>query len=57
MARPESHLSSRRKLSLVGKKTYSVSIPVNEITRLGWKKGDDLVVRRYKDYIIVQKED
>ena len=56
MARQESHLTSKRKLSVVGKKTYAVTLPVNEIKRLGWKKGDALIVRRLKNYIIVERE-
>lgn len=56
MARLESHNTGKRKLSVVGKKTYAVTLPISEVKRLGWKKGDNLIVRRMKDYILVQKE-
>ncbi len=56
MARQESHLVSKRKLSVVGAKTYAVTLPISEIKRLGWKKGDALIVRRLKNYIIVERE-
>lgn len=42
---------------MVGIKTYAVTVPINEIKRLGWKKGDPLVVRRYKNSIIIEKEE
>ena len=42
---------------MTGKKTFSVSLPINEVKRMGWQKGDDLMVRRLKNYIIIEKED
>ena len=55
MARPENDQTARRKLSLVGGKSYAVSIPVEIIRQLNYKKGDDLIVRRQGDKIIIEK--
>jgi len=44
-------------LSLVGLKTFAVTLPISEVKRLGWKKGDQLVVRRFKQSIVIEKED
>lgn len=55
MARPENDQTSRRKLNLVGGKTFAVSIPIEIIRQLGLKKGDDLMVRRMADKIIIEK--
>ncbi len=57
MSRPENSQTAKRKLSLVAGKTYAVTLPIKEVERLGWEKGEDLIVRRMKNYIIIQKED
>ncbi len=41
---------------MVGKKSYAITLPVAEVQRLGWKKGDAMVVRRLKDSIVIEKE-
>lgn len=55
MARPENHQTSLRKLSMVGKKTYAVSLPIEAVNQLEWKKGDTLLVRRQGEQIVIQK--
>jgi antitoxin component of MazEF toxin-antitoxin module len=58
MARPENDQTGIRKLSLVGAKSYAVSIPIEVIRQIGWAKGDSLVVRRVgKNLVINRKED
>jgi hypothetical protein len=56
MARPENDQTSRRKLNLVGAKTYAVSIPIDIVRQLNLNKGDTLVVRRVASKIIIEKE-
>ncbi len=41
---------------MVGKRTYAVTIPIDEIRNLGWEKGDSLIVRRYRDQLIIERE-
>ena len=58
MARPENHQTSLRKLSMVGKKSYSISLPLEAVKQLSWKKGDVLIVRRQgKQFTVQKKED
>ena len=58
MARPENHQTSLRKLSMVGKKSYSISLPLEAVKQLNWKKGDVLIVRRQgKQFTVQKKED
>lgn len=57
MARPDNDQTSLRKLSLVGKKTYAVSLPVDIVKQLGWKKGDVLIVRRAGKHVSVERKD
>jgi bifunctional DNA-binding transcriptional regulator/antitoxin component of YhaV-PrlF toxin-antitoxin module len=57
MARPDNDQTSLRKLSLVGRKTYAVSVPVDVIKQLGWQKGDVLIVRRLGKQITVERKD
>jgi len=44
-------------LSIVAGKAYAVTLPINEVKRLGWEKGDNLIVRRLKNYMIIEKEE
>ena len=55
MARPESEKSALRRLTMVGSKTFAVTIPIEIIRQLGLKKGDELVVRRVGSKIIIEK--
>lgn len=55
MARPENDQTSRRRLGMVGAKSYAVSIPVDIIRQLKLRKGDQLVVRRSADKIIIER--
>ncbi|MEM6998100.1 MAG: AbrB/MazE/SpoVT family DNA-binding domain-containing protein [Patescibacteria group bacterium] len=55
MARQNTEESSVRSLTVVGKKTYSISIPIDLIKVLGWQKGDKLVVRRKSKTLVVEK--
>ncbi len=57
MARPENQQTSLRKLSMVGKKSFAISLPIEAVKQLGWKKGDTLVVRRQGSQIVVQKKE
>lgn len=57
MARPENDQTSVRKLNFVGGKTYAVSLPIDIIKALKWKKGDTLHVRRQGNQVIVEKEE
>jgi len=41
---------------MVGGKTYAVTIPIDEIRNLGWEKGDTLIVRRFKDQLIIERD-
>lgn len=55
MARPENDQTGMRKLNLVGRKSYAVSLPVEAIRILGWEKGDTLQVRRQGKQILIEK--
>lgn len=55
MARPDNDQTGIRKLSMVGAKSFAVSIPIDIIKQLSWKKGDTLAVRRYVNKIIIEK--
>ncbi len=55
MARPENDQTGKRRLSMVGTKTYAVSIPIEIIRQLRLKKGDDLIVRRIGNRIVIEK--
>ena len=57
MSRPENDQTGHRKLSLVGAKSFAVSIPIDIIRQLKLKKGDDLIVRRAGHKIIIEKKD
>ena len=57
MARPENDQTSKRRLNLVGGKTFAVSIPIDIIRQLKLKKGDVLVVRRVGSKILIEKEE
>jgi hypothetical protein len=57
MARPENDQTGRRRLSLVGTKTYAVSIPIEIVRQLHLKKGDELIVRRMVNKIIIEKRE
>jgi bifunctional DNA-binding transcriptional regulator/antitoxin component of YhaV-PrlF toxin-antitoxin module len=56
MARPYNDQKSIRKLSMVGKKTYAVSVPLETINELNWKKGDVLIVRRKGQLLVIEKK-
>jgi phosphate uptake regulator len=56
MSRPENDQTSRRKLNLVGSKSFAVSIPIDIVRKLGLNKGDILIVRRVIDKIVIEKE-
>ena len=54
--RPENHSKNNRKLSLVGGKSFAVTLPIEMITTLGWVKGQHLVVRRDGKKVVIEKE-
>lgn len=56
MPRPDNDQTSARKLTMVGKKTYAVSIPIEIIRQLQFKKGDTVVVRRMGEKIVLEKK-
>lgn len=56
MARPENDQTSRRKIAMVGSKTYSISIPIELVRQLQLNKGDTVIVRRTGERIIIEKE-
>lgn len=56
MARPENDQTSKRRLNMVGAKTFAVSIPIEIVRQLKLQKGDALIVRRLKDKIVIEKE-
>ena len=56
MARPYNDQTGVRKISLVGGKSYAVSLPLDIIKQLGWEKGDEVIVRRQSDIIVIQKK-
>lgn len=55
MARPENDQTSKRRLGLIGAKTYAVSIPIEIVRQLKLKKGDALVVRRVSNKIVIER--
>lgn len=55
MARPENDQTSKRRLSMVGAKTYAVSIPIEIVRQLKLKKGDALIVRRVSNKIVIER--
>ncbi|MEO8863254.1 MAG: AbrB/MazE/SpoVT family DNA-binding domain-containing protein [Candidatus Saccharimonadales bacterium] len=55
MARPENDQTSKRRLSMVGNKTFAVSIPIDIIRQLKLLKGDELMVRRIGNKIVIEK--
>jgi antitoxin component of MazEF toxin-antitoxin module len=55
MARPDNDQTGIRKLSMVGGKSFAVSLPVDVIKQLGWRKGTTLMVRRQGDKVIIEK--
>lgn len=57
MARQENHQTSIRTLSVVGSKSYAVSLPIEVIKQLGWQKGDTLIVRRRATTIVIEKKE
>lgn len=56
MARPESDQTSIRSLSLVGARSFAVSLPIEIIRQLGWQKAQKLIVRRVGDRIVIEKK-
>lgn len=57
MARPENDQTSKRRLNMVGAKTYAVSIPIEIIRQLKLRRGDTLIVRRISNKIVIEKEE
>lgn len=57
MARPENDNTSIRVLSMVGKKSFAVSLPIEIIRVLGWTKGAKLLVRRQGDKVVIERAD
>ena len=57
MARPENHQTGIRTISIVGGKSYAVSLPVDIVKQLGWSKGDQVIVRRQSSAIIIEKKE
>lgn len=55
MARQQNDQLSLRKLSKVGIKSFAVTIPIEIIRQLKMKKGDDILVRRRGEQIIIEK--
>jgi len=55
MARPDNDQTGLRKLNMVGAKSFAVSIPIDIIKQLSWKKGDTLTVRRHANKIVIEK--
>ncbi|MCX6728122.1 MAG: AbrB/MazE/SpoVT family DNA-binding domain-containing protein [Candidatus Saccharibacteria bacterium] len=55
MARPENDQTGKRKLNMVGGKTYAVSLPVEIVKQLKWVKGQNLIVRRQGAKIIIEQ--
>jgi len=37
-----------RKLASIGKQSVGVTLPIEEVRELGWRKGQKLVVKRVK---------
>lgn len=37
-----------RKLASIGKQSLGVTLPIEEVRELGWRKGQKLVVKRIK---------
>ena len=57
MARPDNDKTGLRKLNMVGKKSFAVSLPVELVKQLGWQKGSSLMVRRQGTKLIIEKVD
>ncbi len=57
MARPDNDQTTKRRLNMVGKKSYAVSIPIDIIRQLKLKKGDLVIVRRIGQKIIIERGD
>lgn len=55
MARPDNDQTTFRKLSIVGLRSFAVSIPIDIIKQLSWKKGDILSVRRQGNKLVIEK--
>lgn len=55
MARPDNDQTGIRKLNMVGKKSYAVSLPVVVVKQLGWEKGTTLMVRRQGNKLVIEK--
>ena len=56
MPRLQNDETSIRKLSMVGKKTYAVSLPVELVRQIRWSKGDSLIVRRQGNKLVIEKQ-
>lgn len=57
MARPDNDQTGIRTISLVGGKSFAVSLPLDVVAQLQWKKGDKVVVRRHANTIIIEKKE
>jgi phosphate uptake regulator len=56
MSRPDNSQTAKRKLNLVGKKTFAISLPIDLVRQLSLKKGESLVVRRIGEKIIIERD-
>jgi bifunctional DNA-binding transcriptional regulator/antitoxin component of YhaV-PrlF toxin-antitoxin module len=54
MARRKLEERNTRKLSKKSNGSYSVTLPVEAVRELGWKKGQKLVVRKSGSKIIIE---
>ena len=47
-------IQDERKLTLAGKGTYYVTIPISMIKQLKWKKGEKKIIRQDGERIIIE---
>jgi bifunctional DNA-binding transcriptional regulator/antitoxin component of YhaV-PrlF toxin-antitoxin module len=47
-------IQDERKLTLAGKGSYYVTIPIAMIKQLGWKKGEKKIIRKQGKKIIIE---
>ena len=47
-------IQDERKLTLAGKGTYYVTIPISMIKQLGWKKGEKKIIRQKDKKIVIE---
>ena len=54
MARRKSEEHNIRRLMKLGETSYAITIPIEMVRDMGWKKKQKLVVSRYGDGVIVK---